>query len=139
MVGRCAHEGKAQRHVDGLGKREGLGRDQGLVVIHAKRHVIAGSCRPMEHAVGGERPERCDALAPQGLDGWPHDPLILVAEGAAFAGMRVERSDRNPWLADAEAVFEIGGDHASCLHDQPLVQRRRHLAKRQVDRDRHRP
>ena len=68
---------------------ERLRRDQRLVVIHAKRRVVAGARRRdgtwrRRRAARTRRcPRRCRAC-----DRRPDDPLVLVAERAAFAGMR---------------------------------------------------
>ena len=41
MIGRGAHEGQAQRHIHAAGEIQRLDRDQRLIVIGAKRRVIA--------------------------------------------------------------------------------------------------
>ena len=70
-----------------------LDRDQRLVVIHAQHRVVGRPRRRMEHGVGGQGPARRDALGLQRRDRRAHDALVLVADGAAFAGMRVDAGD----------------------------------------------
>jgi len=52
VIGGRAHEWQAQRDVDGVVEGERLNRDQRLVVIHRKRHVVAGPCRFVKQGVG---------------------------------------------------------------------------------------
>ena len=48
VVGRGAHEGQPERHVDGMIERERLDRDQRLIVIHRERRVVGRAARRHE-------------------------------------------------------------------------------------------
>ena len=63
VVGRGAHEGQPERHVDGMIERERLDRDQRLIVIHRERRVVAAPRGGVKHRVGRKRPARVDAFA----------------------------------------------------------------------------
>ena len=41
VVGRCPHDRQAERHVHAVIKMQRLQRDQPLIMIHAKRCIIA--------------------------------------------------------------------------------------------------
>src|SRR5213078_4500844 len=94
MVGRGSNERQSQRDVDGVLERQRLDRDQRLVVIHADRAVIGFARGIVEHSVRGQWPPDLDALAAQDFDRRRNDGLILTAERAVFASMRIEAGYR---------------------------------------------
>ncbi len=66
-----------------------------------------------------------------------HDGVVLLAERAVLAGMRVEPGDRDARARDAEAGGEVARDDAAGLDDEVAGQARHHVAQRQVDGHRH--
>jgi hypothetical protein len=54
----------------------------------------------VEHGVRGQRPPDRDALAAQDFDGRRNDGLILTAERAVFAGVRIEAGYREARIGD---------------------------------------
>jgi hypothetical protein len=136
VIGRGAHEGEAEGDVDRLGEGERLCRDECLVVIHAERGIVTGPCLLREHRIRGKRAEGVDVFGAKPHHRRADNALVLVAESAAFAGVRVEPGDRQPRLANGETAPEIAGEDPRRLHDQLLVQRGRHLAERNVNGDR---
>ena len=102
VVRRGADEGQAERDIDAIVEAERLGGDQRLIVIHADRHVIASAGIVMEHRVGGQGAEGIDALVAQHFDRRTDDLVILLADRAVFAGMRIEAGNGEPRRGDAE-------------------------------------
>ena len=137
MIGRGAHEGQAERHVHRIVEGQRLDRDQRLVVIHAERDVVARARPLVEQRVGRQRAERIDALGLQLSDRRRHDGVVLLAERAFFAGMRIEPGDREARAGDTEAGGEIARDDAAGLDDEVAGQARDHVAQRQVNGHRH--
>jgi hypothetical protein len=91
----------------------------------------------MEQRVGRMRAARPDAFGDKLFDCRCDDLLILVADAAVFAGVRIEAADGDSRFRDAEAVRIIPGDDARGVHDQIAVEERRDPPKRHMDRERH--
>ena len=68
-------------------------------------------------------------------DGGSHDPLVLLTEGAVFAGVRVEPGDGDARTVYAETPAEVAGDDARRLDDQFSGEGGGDLAQRNVDGD----
>ncbi len=98
VVGAGAHERQAERDVDAVLDAEVLHRDQAVVVGHRDDDVELARmarrvARAHEDRVGRERAARVDALGARRLHRRRDDAQLLVAEQAAFAGVRVEAGD----------------------------------------------
>ena len=118
-------------------EREGLDRDQRLIVIHAQRHVVVRARGGMEHAVGRQRAGCLDALCAQAHDRRCNDRQVLVAERPVFASMRIKPGDRQPRLRDREPTPQVARGNPPGVDDEFGRQARRHLAQRQMNRHRH--
>ena len=134
MIRRGANERQTQRDVDGVVECQRLDRDQRLVVIHADRAVVGFARGFVEHGVGGQRPPDFDAFAAQDFDRRRHDGLVLGAERAVFAGMRIEARYRDARPGDAEVGFEFRGHDARGGDDQVGGELRDRVAQRKMDR-----
>ncbi len=137
MVGRGAHEGQSERHVDALLEGERLERHERLVVIHADGRVVgrAGAC--MEQRIGRMRPGDVEALRPRRFDRRRDDVDLLAAQASVFAGMRVEAGDGKARAPQAEIAAEIARRDLDGGEDQILGQQARDVLERDVDGDRH--
>ena len=82
--------------------------------------MAGAATRPHEHGVGRERALGIDAFAARGFDRRRNDGLLLVAEQAAFAGMRIEPGDRDAWWAASPGRHRTVGD-AQGLQDLSLI------------------
>ena len=71
------------------------------------------------------------------LDGGPHHGLILVAERAIFARMRIETGNSEARTRDVETVAEIACDDAAGLDDEVGGEPGDDVFEREVDGDRH--
>ncbi len=107
VVWRGAHERQSECDVHAAVEGEGLERDQGLVVIHGEDGIIAAPCLGMKQRVGRIRARDRDALGFQFREGWDDDVLLLTAERAGFACVRIEAGDRDArrwqWRSHASA------------------------------------
>ena len=63
VIGRGANEGQAERGIHCFVKGDGLDRDQRLIVIHAKGHIIGLPGSRVKQRVRRERPSNRDARA----------------------------------------------------------------------------
>ena len=119
VVGRGAHEGQPERHVDRAVESQRLDRDQRLVVIHAERGVVAGARAPRWNSVSaGSGPRASMPSALSCATAGATIAQILLAHGAVFAGMRIEAGDREARPRDAETRGEIARHDAPGLDDQ---------------------
>ncbi len=83
--------------------------------------VSAGSGPSSSSPAGARLPDRR-----------PDDPQLLVAEVARLAGVRVQAADRDARLLDAEAAPQVAREHQQRREQLGRVQRRTHVAQRQV-------
>ena len=90
VVGRGAHEGKAQRHVHRAVEGERLRGYQNLIVIHAERDIVVFARAGVKERIGGIRPARRDAFGAEPPDRGYDDFLFFIPDAAAFARMRIE-------------------------------------------------
>ena len=139
MVRRRADEGQPQGDVDAAREIDGLERDQGLVVIHAQRGVIARARGGVEQAVGRRRAGDRDALGLQCRDRGRDDLGLLAAERAALPGVRIEPGHRQARRRDAEIGGQRRRGHAPGVNDRLGGERAGRLGQRQVNGDRHHP
>ena len=94
VIRRGAHEGQAERDIDGVIEGERLDRDQRLIVIHAQCRVVARARLGMKHGIRRQRPPGVDALGDQPRHRRRNDAAVLFAQRAVFAGMRIKSGDR---------------------------------------------
>ena len=106
MVGRGAHHRQAGGEVDAVLEGEGLERREPLVVVHRERGVEVLEMVEAEETVGGEGAEGEDALVGGLLDGGDDDVLLLRAEQAAVAAVRVEAEHGDARLVHDEVSLE---------------------------------
>ena len=97
------------------------------VVIRRDHGVELAAHRAHEHGVGGERPGE-----PAGARGGREHAVVLVAEPAVVAGVRVERAQREARLGDAEPVAQPARVMPAACAMAPAVTARRHVAQRDV-------
>src|SRR5262249_37434176 len=109
VVRRRAHEGQAERYVDGLIEVERLDRNERLVVIHAKRRIVSFAGARVKHCVGRKRAARLDPQGAQLLDGWRNDAEILISERAVLAGVGIQARDRQPWTGHTKTRTKLIG------------------------------
>ena len=86
VVGRGAHEGQAQRHVDRAVEGQRLDRDQRLVMGHGDADVVAGAGGGVEQRVGRVRAGDGETLVAQPQQRGGDDLDLLAADVAALAG-----------------------------------------------------
>ena len=137
MIRRGADERQSQRDVDRVLERNGLDRDQRLVVIHADRAVIGFSRGFVEHGVGRQRPPDLDAVAPQDFDRRRHHLDVFHPERAVFAGMRIEARYGQARAGEAEAGLQVRHRDTGSRDDQFGGELRERVAHRKMDRHRH--
>jgi hypothetical protein len=94
VVRECARTA-AQRHVDGASEGQELHRHQTLVVVGGDDGVELALQRAHESGVGGQRARDRDPLLRERREGGPQDLLVLAAEEAVLAGVRVHAADRD--------------------------------------------
>ena len=122
MIGRRAHKRQPQRHVDGAIEGQGLDRDQGLIVVHAKGGVEGFALSRRKQRIGRYRAEGLDSGIPKGLDGGADDLGFLRSHGAVFAGMGIEPGDGQPRPGDGEIRFQGRRRHQSGLGNEAGVE-----------------
>ena len=118
MIGRRAHEGKAERNIDAAIKGERLDWNQRLIMRRAQRHVIFGAGGFMEHRVGGKGSRRIDAARAQFGDRRRDSVDLLAAKRALFARMGIEACKSEARLADVKTRAQIMRHDLSRLDDQ---------------------
>ena len=93
----------------------------------------------MEHRVGGQGAICVDPQVAQPGDCRTHDIVVLMAERAAFASMRVEPGNGQTGFCNAKMLREVVMDNAAGLDDQAGGQGFENVTKRDVDGNRNRP
>src|SRR5207302_5410924 len=83
---------------------ERLHRDVTLVVIHRDDDVELAAAGPREERVGGKGTGDVEAVGAGRLDGGNDRVLLLVAEEALLAGVRVEPGHRDAAARSAEIL-----------------------------------
>jgi len=94
VIGRSAHEGQSQGHIDAAMEVDRLDRDQRLVVIHAQRRIVVPPRLGVKHRVRRQRTARIDSRCSHLRDG-RRDDVDLLATTANL----VVRDDLHPALA----------------------------------------
>ena len=89
---------------------EQLDRNVALIVEHGDDGVELLRAQLDEHGVSRNRPGDVVALVDVLLDDRRDDQVVFLAEDAAFAGVRVERGDRQARLFEAEALERVERD-----------------------------
>ena len=135
VVGRGAHDGQAGGEVDAVLEGEGLEGREPLVVVHRQRGVEILEMVQPEVAVRGEGTEGEDALVGGFLDGGDDDVLLLGAEQAAVAAVRVEAEHRDARLVHHEVLLEGLVDEAQLAEDPLLGDLRGDVLEGNVARD----
>ncbi len=82
---------------------QGLHRDVPLIVIHGDDDIKLPAPSAGEQGVGGQGPEDVKAVAPGRLDGGNDRDLLLVAEEAVLARVRIEPAHRDTRSRTAKA------------------------------------
>jgi len=137
VIRRCAHEWQAEGHIDRVIESQGLDRDQRLIVIHRKRHVVARARGRMEERVRWQRAAGIDTFRPEPFDGGMDQRQILVAQRAIFARMGIEACDRKPRTRNTEALVQVASNDAAGLHHEVGRELGDDLLERKVDGDGH--
>ena len=107
MIGRGANDRQAERHIDRLVEGQRLGRNQGLIVIHADRDIIGFPRARIEHRIGGKWADSVDSGKAQAFDGGTDHMFVLKADGAALARMGVEPGKGEARGLDRKTRFQI--------------------------------
>lgn len=107
VIGRGANDGKADSGVHPVSKAGEFDRDETLIVIHGDDNIEFATAGTEENGVGGVWTGGIKMLG--GTDGWDDDVVFFGAEGAGFAGVRVESAHCDARLRDAQlATREVG-------------------------------
>ena len=133
MIGRRARERQAERDVHRAAERRDLDRRHADVVIRRDHRVELAAHRAHEDGVGGKRAGDAGRAR-----GGREQLVVLAAEAAAVAGVRIERAERDARLGDAEPVAQPVARHArrrSTIASRG--EQARHVAQRDVRRREH--
>ena len=137
VIGRGAHERKAERDIDGVIESKRLDRDQRLVVIHAQGGIV-GRARPfVEQRIGRQRTPGIDAVGNEPRNGRGNDGAVLLAERAVLAGVGVEPGDGEPRARNAKPHGKIARHDASGFDHEFGRKMLEDFPQRQMDRHRH--
>ena len=119
VTDRGADQGKAGQEGDCGSESEEFNDHQPLIVKHGENEVEFPFSGSNENGVGGNGPDDVDAASGTFLDRRGDLPGLLAAEDSAFAGVRIERGDGDPGMAEAEGGQALPGklDHG----DDPLL------------------
>ena len=117
MVGRGAHHRKSGGVVHAVFESDGLERCQALVVVHGKGGVELLVHSHSEIAVGGEGTEGLDALFRGLFDRRNYYVLLLMAQQAAVAAVRVKAENSDAWIVDSEILLERSLHEAELAND----------------------
>ena len=110
VVGRRADERQAERDVHGLVESQRLCRYQRLIVVHADRRVV-GRARLRWNIVSAASGPNASTPSAQSLaTAGATISIVLAADRAAFAGMRIETGHRKPGSRNAEPVAKAVGN-----------------------------
>ena len=101
MIDGGANNGQAQRDIDRMAKAGVLQNRQALVVVHRKDCVLVAG-RRRKRRICRQRSANAHSRAGQFANDRGDDGLVLSAEMAAFAGMRVEAADDDLRVVDTE-------------------------------------
>ena len=137
MIGRCAYNRQAQRHVHAIVEMQRLDRDQRLIVIHAQRRVIMLARQGMEHGVRCIWSADIHPFLAQRFDSRRYDVDFLASHIAAFTRMGVKARNPDTRLLDTEIAHQPLCRHQRARTDQVDGKRRRYLVQRYMDGDRH--
>ena len=135
VVRRGAHVRQAGGEVDAVLEGERLEGREPLVVVHRQRGVEILEMIEAEEAVGGEGTEGEDALVGGLLDGGDDDVLLLGAEQAAVAAVRVEAEHGDARLVHHEVLLEGLVDQAQLAQDALFGDLRGDVLEGNVARD----
>ena len=135
VVRRGADVRQAGGEVDAVLEGEGLEGREALVVVHRQRGVEILEMIEAEVAVGGEGTEGEDALVGGLLDGGDDDVLLLGAEQAAVAAVRVEAQHGDARLVHHEVLLEGLVDEAQLAQNALFGDLRGHVLEGNVARD----
>src|SRR5215472_14224984 len=102
MVDRGARKRQAQGDVDAFVEAAKLDRDVALIVVHRHDQVELAAAGPPEERVRRPGPAGFDALSTGFGDGRRDLALLLIAEEAAFAGVRVDAGHGDPRALEAK-------------------------------------
>jgi hypothetical protein len=131
VVHRGPHDGQAQGDVDGPAEGHQLDRYEALIVVAGDHRVELAVGGAAEHRVARNRVADVDAARAAALDHRREHFLLLVAQQAALAGVRIQAGQRQPRPRHPEAG-QLGvreGDGRL----QPLAgQQRGHVGQRHV-------
>ena len=106
-------------------------------MIHPQHGIIGFACFSMKQRVCRERAKSINAVILECGNGRRDDTAILIAKLAVFTSMRVQAADRNSGIIDPEEVTQGLGKKAAFGKDVGAVQHPRHIAKGDMDRQRH--
>src|SRR5262245_20243645 len=104
------HERKAERDVHAPRQAEILDGDEALVVVLRDHDVEAAHASLHEDGVSRPWPARIDGFALRRPDCGSDDALLLVAEHAAFAGMRIDTGHGDARVRDPKCPRAIVGE-----------------------------
>ena len=107
MVHRGTNDGHAQRDVDRRAKALVLEHRQALIVIHGQYRIgVFKICRG-KHAVGRQRANQIHSLRAQPVQYRNDDVDFLAAKVAILTGMRIETTNNDARVLDAELVGQL--------------------------------
>ena len=136
MIWRGADYGQSQSDVDAFFEMQRLEWDQGLVVVHAQRGVVARPRSAVKHGIGGQWPDYLPTLGTERVDCGLDDVDILAAERATLARMGIERGDREARFGDPEIALQPAQRHPAARFDHRAAEQAGNLGERHVGRDR---
>ena len=132
VIGGGARKRQAERDVHRAPERRDLDRGHPDVVIRREHRVELAPHRAHEHGI-----RRQWAGGAERLGGRPEHPVLLVAEETRFAGVRIDRAEREPGPLDSPPLPEPALGDASGPDDPVQGEQRRHVAERHVGRHQH--
>ena len=139
VVGAGPHDRQPERDIHAFVEVQRLQRNQGLIVIHAQRSIIAFACAGREQRIGRMRATGVDPLVAQCGDCRRDRRDLLGPEATVFACVRVEPCNCETRLRDSEIALQRRSDDARAAHDQVSSEHVRHIGERDMYGDRHRP
>ena len=106
MVRRGADNRQSEGHVHAVFEVQRFQGHKRLVVIHAKRSIVARASRGMEHGVGWVGSSDAPSFRPKIVDRGDDDLDLFAPQHPTFTGVGIKAADREPRLNDPEIALK---------------------------------